>query len=279
MSIKNILINNQQYKTLFQNNINNNLNIQKLWKKSNESKIFYNATKNPTILLKVRNLNNVDFYSISSELKAFAFIDNLCPNIVKVIKSFICDQNLNSYETTNQTIIPLCRKNNDKKCISLSILALKFVKGESLNGKKINFEEFKDILVQLYCVFFFLTALKMEISDTNLDNIIYENKEELLDYTILFGEKGKILTFHKITIIDLDHIKFNINIPSKYKAIQEYIFNKDNYFIKFINKFINNNINIKNNIIILKNYLFDNINSNITNKNPIDIIMIIKEFK
>lgn len=68
MSIKNILLSNRQYNTLFQNNINNNLNIQKLWKKSNQSKIFYNERKNANIILKVRNLNDVDFYSISSEL-------------------------------------------------------------------------------------------------------------------------------------------------------------------------------------------------------------------
>jgi hypothetical protein len=124
MSIKNILISQSQYKTLFQTDINNNLNIQKLWKKSNQSKIFYNETKNPSIILKVRNLKNVDFYSISSELRAFCIINNLCPNIVKIKKSFICDQNSNTYETNGNGIIPLCKKFNNNKCIPLSILAL-----------------------------------------------------------------------------------------------------------------------------------------------------------
>jgi hypothetical protein len=131
MSIKNILISNKQYKTLFQQDINNELNIHKIWKISNESKIFYNETKNPTILLKVRNLNNVDFYSISSELRAFGILNNLCPNIVKLKKSFVCDQNSNSYETSNQGIVSLCKKFNNKKCIPLSIIALEYVKGES----------------------------------------------------------------------------------------------------------------------------------------------------
>jgi hypothetical protein len=52
----------------------------------------------------------------------------------------------------------------------------------------------------------------MEITDTNLDNIIYENKEELLDYSYIFGKEGKILTRHKITVIDMDHVRFGINV-------------------------------------------------------------------
>lgn len=277
MSIKNILISNKQYNTLFQKDINNNLNIQKLWKKSNQSKIFYNASKNPKLILKVRNLNDVDFYSISSELKAFSFIQNSCPNIVKIIKSFVCDQNSNAYEINNNGIIPLCKKFNNKKCIPISIIALEYVKGVSLNDVIINIKEFKDIIIQLYCVFYNLTAYQMEITDTNLDNIIYENNEEILNYSLLFGKKdGYIKTYHKITIIDLDHIKFNINVMLNPLSINSYIFNKDNYFYKFFNKFINYKHNINNYISRLRNFLFDDLNIN--QKNPIDIIKIIREF-
>jgi hypothetical protein len=277
MSIKNILISNKQYNTLFQKDINNNLNIQKLWKRSNQSKIFYNASKNPNIILKVRNLNDVDFYSISSELKAFSFIKNSCPNIVKIIKSFVCDQNSNAYETNKNGIISLCKKVNNKKCIPLSIIALQYVKGISLNDIIINIEEFKDIIIQLYCVFYNLTAYQMEITDTNLDNIIYENNEEILDYNLLFGRKnGYIKTYHKITIIDLDHIKFNINVILNPLYINSYIFNKDNYFYKFFNKFIDNKYTIKNYILRLKNFLFDDLNLN--KKNPADIIQIIRNY-
>lgn len=278
MDIKNILIRESQYKTLFNTDINNNLNIQKLWKKSNQSKIFYNESKNPSILLKVRNLNNVDFYSISSELRAFGFINNLCPNIVKIKKSFICDQNSNSYETNENGIIPLCRKFNNKKCIPLSILALEYVRGVSLNDVELTIEEFKDIIIQLYCVFYNLTAFKMEITDTNLDNIIYENNEELLDYRYIFGTNGQILTEHKITVIDLDHIRFEISIELNVESIQTYIFNKDNYFFKFFNKFIDNNRTIQNYIIRLRNYLFDGFNINIITKKPLYIIKLIKEY-
>ena len=278
MSIKNILINNHQYKTLFQENINNDLNIQLLWKKSNESKIFYNASKNPTILLKVRNLNHVDFYSISSELKAFAFINNLCPNIVKYKKSFICDQNSNSYEMNTNSIIKLCRKNLNKKTIPLSILALEYVNGVSLNSINLNIEEFKDVIIQLYCVFFNLTAFQMEITDTNLDNIIYNNINESLDYRYLFGEKGIITIKHKIIVIDMDHVRFGINIKPNIKSIETYIFNKDNYFFKFFNKLFDRNKDIKIFISKLRNHLFDDFNSNIIKKHPLEIIKLIHDF-
>jgi len=254
MSIKNILITQSQYKTLFQTDINNNLNIQKLWKKSNQSKIFYNENKNRSIILKVRNLNNVDFYSISSELRAFSLINNLCPNIVKIKKSFICDQNSNSYETNQNGIIPLCRKFNNKKSIPLSILALEYVSGVSLNDVELTIEEFKDIIIQLYCVFYNLTAFRMEITDTNLDNIIYENKEELLNYIYIFGTDGMILTKHKIIVIDLDHVRFGISVELNIQSIQSYIFDKDNYFYKFFNKFIDNKRRIKSYITMLRNY-------------------------
>ena len=277
MSIKNILISNHKYKTLFQQNINNDLNIQLLWKKSNESKIFYNATKNPSVLLKVRNLNHVDFYSISSELRAFAFINNLCPNIVKYKKSFICDQNSNAYQMNVNSIIPLCRKKLNKKSIPLSILALEYIDGISLNLVNLDIEQFKDVIIQIYCVFLNLTALRMEITDTNLDNIIYKNSNELLDYRYLFGEKGIIEVNHKIIVIDMDHVRFEINIQSNIKSIQTYIFNKDNYFFKFFNKLFDRNKDIKNFIYKLRNYLFDDFNSNIIKKNPLEIIKLIKD--
>lgn len=117
----------------------------------------------------------------------------------------------------------------------------------------------------------------MEITDTNLDNIIYENIEEILNYSLLFGENhGYIKTYHKITIIDLDHIKFNINVMLNPLSINSYIFNKDNYFYKFFNKFINNKYAIKDYIIRLKNFLFDDLNLN--KKNPIHIIEIIRNY-
>ena len=271
MSIKNILISNRQYKTLFQNDINNNLNIQKLWKTSNQSKIFYNATKNPNIILKVRNLNNVDFYNIYSELKAFSIINNSCPNIVKIIKSFVCDQNSNAFEINSTGIISLCKKINNKKSIPLSILALEYVNGNSLNNVIINIDEFKDIIIQLYCVFFYLAMFKMEIIDTNLDNIIYQNNEEILDYKCIFGNKGDIHINHKICIIDLDHLRFNININPVTTDINLYIFNKDNFFYNFFNKLINTKINISYFIKKIKNYLFDG-NININKMKPLDII-------
>ena len=51
MNIKEILLSHQKYKTFFQKNISNEFNIKKIWKKSNESKIFYNNTKSGNILL------------------------------------------------------------------------------------------------------------------------------------------------------------------------------------------------------------------------------------
>jgi len=279
MSVKNILISNPQYNTLFKTNINNELNIQKLWKKSHESKIFYNASKNPTIVLKVRNLNNVDFYSISSELKAFGALGNRCPNVVKMIKSFICDQNSNSYETNKNGIISLCRKFSNKKCIPLSILALEYIKGSSLNDIALSIEEFKDFIIQLFCVFYHLAAFKMEIFDTNLDNIIYVNEEENLDYTYLFGKNGIINVKHKIYIIDLDHVRFNIRTVPNPKVLLKYIFDKDNFFYKFFSKFMNptKNRNIKDFVLRLKNKLFDR-NTNIINEDPINVIREIRNY-
>lgn len=117
----------------------------------------------------------------------------------------------------------------------------------------------------------------MEITDTNLDNIIYENNEELLDYSYLFKKDGFIKTYHKIMIIDLDHIKFNIKVPINQLSINSYIFNKDNYFYKFFNKFIDNKYTIKDYILRLRNILFDDLNLN-TKKNSLNIIKFIREY-
>ena len=118
----------------------------------------------------------------------------------------------------------------------------------------------------------------MEITDTNLDNIIYENKEELLDYTYIFGTDGRILTKHKIIVIDLDHVRFGISVELNIQSIQSYIFDKDNYFYKFFNKFIDNKRRIKSYITRLRNYLFDDININRMKKHPLYIIQLIRDF-
>ena len=109
----------------------------------------------------------------------------------------------------------------------------------------------------------------MEIIDTNLDNIIYNENQELLDYRYLFGNSGIIIVKYKIVVIDMDHVRFGITIDPNIKSIQTYIFNKDNHFFKFFNKLIDKNKNIKNFIIKLRNYLFDYSNSNIIEKNPL----------
>ena len=229
--------------------------------------------------VKVRNLRTTNFYSISSELKAFAFINNLCPNIVKYKRSFICDQNSNSYNLENIEIVSLCKTFSNKKSFPLSILVLEFVKGISLNSIDLDKDEFKDVIIQLYCIFLNLTALGMEITDTNLQNIIYQNTKELLDYRFLLGKNGIIGTHHKIVLIDLDHIRFDIKIKLNFKSIQTFIFNKDNYFFYFFNKFIDYNKNIKKFIIKLRNFLFDDLNANIIKKHPLELIKLISEFK
>jgi hypothetical protein len=66
----------------------------------------------------------------------------------------------------------------------------------------------------------------------------------------------------------MDHVRFGINVElniqsihyfleCQRKKIQSYIFNKDNYFFRFFNKFIDNKRAIKTYIIRLRNYLFD----------------------
>ena len=119
----------------------------------------------------------------------------------------------------------------------------------------------------------------MEIFDTNLDNIIYVNEEENLDYTYLFGKNGIINVKHKICIIDLDHVRFNIRTVPNPQVLLKYIFDKDNFFYKFFSKFMNptKNRNIKDFVLRLKNKLFDR-NTNIINEDPINVIREIRNY-
>jgi len=302
MNKKNYIISSKQFNTIFQNSINNNLNIRKIWKKSGNTKLLYNNNKNPEILLKVRNINETDFFNLISELKAFSLINNKNPNIVNVVKSFICDQNNNYYELNKNKLIPfispvpLCYKFINQNNIPISILALKYINGISLNNINLtmyNINTFKlilrDFFIQLYCVFFHLSKLNMEIIDTNLDNFLYVYKSDDLDYTFLFGSNGIIHVDFKFCVIDLDHVKQNItnnNNGLKLNTdirINKYIFDTRHFFYKFFLKFINQNKyrDIENYILQLRNLLFEtsyNNNFNIKKSSPLQIIELIRNF-
>ncbi len=280
MSLKRILLNNRQYNTLFKNNINNEINIRKILTKSGNSKIFYNSTKNPKVLLKVRNLEKTNNVSLKTELKAFSKIRNYCPNIVHKINSFVIDMDLNTYENNNNGSVVLGKKINGQKIVTLSILALEYVDGYSLDDIELNIEQFKDVIIQLFCVFYSMRVFGVEISDTNLNNIIFKQGKTTLNYEYLFREK--IIVNNKIVVIDLDHVKFGNPMVNNYNLLS-FIFSKDNFFFKFFNKFFNRYDRLRIFIQNLRNYLFDDIYQNLVNKkirlNPLDIINIIRNFR
>jgi len=274
------IISNRQYQTLFinNNNINNNneikkiLKIKKIWKKSNNQKIYYNENEEPFILLKVRSINRNNFYDIRSELFAFGLINNTNPNIVKVMKSLICNQNNELYELNKNKETPfystysLCTIFSDKQNIPLSILALEYINGISIRNidintifikyfnrnininKDINISSnilkklFKDIFIQLYCIFFHLLTLNIENKDINLDNFLYIGYGGDLDYRFLFGYDGMIRVEYKICMIDLDHVKQGIKNTNTNQYINTrttqkkntYIFGKKSYLYKIL---------------------------------------------
>lgn len=155
------------------------------------------------------------------ELLAYKKLNNINePNIVKKIKSVLCNTDEEQYKFLQKEKLNLCKQG--KSNIPIIIFVLEYKEGISFyefiqKKNNLNKKLFNSFIQQLFSILYKLTENGIIYNDLNLNNFLIDKKNE--NYIFY--------------LIDLDKILFGSNIDNE-KAIIGSLLNSNSIFYRII---------------------------------------------